>query len=115
MGWPPEFESCPHGKTVGYCTTCELERKMSKAVDADRKKRKKEKPKQLKIFWATHTGVYLGGCSVIVAKDRRTARRLLKRALRDEPGIADGDEEIYTMKELDTLTAGVTMLDNGDY
>jgi hypothetical protein len=112
MGWPPELDSCPHGRTVGFCTTCETKRKVSRAVDEDRKKRKK-KPAQSKVFWATHTGVYIGGYSVIVAKDRRTARRILRRALRNEPGV--DDEEIYTLEELNTSEEHVEMLFNGDY
>jgi hypothetical protein len=65
----------------------------------------------MKVFCAQHAGHYLGGCSVIVAKDRRTARRILKRELE----AACQEIEIYGMWELDTTTEKVTTLFSGDY
>lgn len=66
---------------------------------------------KLKVFTAEHSGIWLGGCSVVVAKDEAAARALLSDAL-DEHGIILSPSDELT--ELDLTKASAHVLWNGD-
>lgn len=65
----------------------------------------------LRIFCASHDGHYMGGYSVVVAKDRRTARRILLRELKAQ-GL---NPKVFDMHELDITKEGVDLLYDGEY
>jgi hypothetical protein len=65
----------------------------------------------MKVFTASHYGVYLGGCSVIVAKDEATARTLLSAELEHRKLKQDGVE----LRVVDADVEQVIMLTDGDY
>ena len=72
--------------------------------------------KDLKVFTCSdHDGHYpVGTASVIVAKDKQYARRLLNKSLKSA-GLKQSPEKPFTLNELDTTEAGVTTLCDGNY
>ena len=68
--------------------------------------------KKLKVYRALHDGVWLGGCSVIVAENKEQAVDMLNEALEAE-GLSkarSGD-----VVEIDLYTPSVHILFDGDY
>ena len=72
--------------------------------------------KPLRVYTCTdHDGHWpVGVASVIVARDKRHARRLLNKALAKD-GLAGFGELSYTLQALDLGTAAATILNNGNY
>lgn len=70
----------------------------------------------LKVYVCTdHDLHYPVGCaSVVVARDRRQARRLLDEQLRRR-GLKGHAEEPYTLVEVDVTTPQARVLRDGDY
>jgi hypothetical protein len=65
----------------------------------------------MKTFIAEHNGIYLGGYSVITAKDRNQARRLLKKLLKEHSLSLNS----ITLEEVDITSPNAAMIWNGDY
>lgn len=65
----------------------------------------------MKVFTASHDGVWLGGDSVIVAQDKEEAVLLLKSSLKSAGLRTDG----FDLKEVDLSKPKAIMLDDGDY
>lgn len=76
-------------------------------------KNKNEKAYNMKVFTCKDhdTRWPVGGSSIIVAKDRRKARRLLNKVLK-ENGLKPGG---FSLQEVDLSTSHVTILNDGDY
>lgn len=65
----------------------------------------------MKVFTARHSGIWLGGLSVITARDFDHARELLLAEL----SIYGLDTDGISISELDTTVAKARVLDDGDY
>jgi hypothetical protein len=70
----------------------------------------------MKVFIAEHDGIYLGGHSVVVAEDRKEARKILRPIIKDM-FFSYGKKASLSIKleEVDTKTPNVVMVFNGDY
>lgn len=65
----------------------------------------------MKVFYIEHSGMYLGGHSVVVAETEDEARILMmEKLIQEDHGI-----EIFEIQELNVKEKGVTYLWNGDY
>lgn len=67
----------------------------------------------MKVFIAYHKGVWLGGCSVVIAKDRNTALQALKVRLQEQE--INTDDYDIDLTELNTSDEAVIIMFNGDY
>lgn len=65
----------------------------------------------MKVFYAEHSGIWMGGFTVITAPDRENAEYQLVQLLRDNGLSVDG----YSLTEVDATKQGATMVWNGDY
>jgi hypothetical protein len=65
----------------------------------------------MRVWTCLHDGIWLGGCSVIVAESEEQARALIVAELRERQ-LCDSDIEL---REVDTRRPQVIMLANGDY
>jgi hypothetical protein len=79
-------------------------------------KTQSRKDSKMKIFTCTdHDGHNpVGVASVVIAKDRRAAKRLLDKELVDQ-GLKPWKEEKYTLTELWTGQEAALILHNGSY
>lgn len=70
----------------------------------------------MKVFTCTNfTGVWpVGVAAVIVAKDRKEARKLFMEEL-DNRGLIQANPAGLTFEELPLSKSGVTVLNDGDY
>ena len=71
-------------------------------------------PNGLQLWHATHDGIWLGGHSVIVAKDEEQARHLLAEEMKAH-GLKE--DVVYDLKLLMNTTTwpGCFIVSNGDY
>ena len=69
----------------------------------------------MRIFYCpSHDGVYLTGCSIIVAPDVQKAQEMLDKELKQR-GLQQSHEWAYDLIELDYTLSQVLVLQNGDY
>jgi hypothetical protein len=71
----------------------------------------------MKIYTVEFTGYWpVGACAIVVAKDRGHAKRLLEADLA-ERGLTQTEEplKVEDFKLVDTSTAHVEILNDGDY
>ncbi len=67
--------------------------------------------KNLKVFVVEHSGVWMGGYSVVVAHNEEDARA----AFNDEVRICATVPAIYKVYAIDTKAINVKVVWNGDY
>jgi len=73
------------------------------------------KKKELKVFYCTdHDAHYVGGVSLVKAKDRHEGKRLLDAQLK-EAGLKTFREKKYTLVEVPREEAWAIILHDGDY
>lgn len=71
--------------------------------------------KKLKLFTCLdHDSVWIGGASIIIAEDKRQARRLLDEAL-DQQNLKVFQQDPYTLKQVRMNKAKAIILRDGDY
>lgn len=70
----------------------------------------------MKVFTCINHDIYwpVGGASVIIAKNKRAAKRLLDAALVAKK-LKPSSEEPYTLVELDVETSKAHILRDGNY
>lgn len=69
----------------------------------------------MKVFICKHhNGVWLNGCSIVIAKDIEVARQLLDKEL-VERGLQPSTEYSYELEEISVNAPNVFMLFDGDY
>lgn len=66
----------------------------------------------MRVYYVEHDGVWMAGYSVVVARDRGHAKRLLTKLLKDNDLEVDGHLEIT---EVNIEEAGAHLVWNGDY
>ena len=70
----------------------------------------------MKTFLVEHNGLYLGGLSVVTAKDILTAKKILRPMVREEMKRLGMKGKItMDLTEINTKKANDFMVNNGDY
>lgn len=66
----------------------------------------------MKVYICTHDGVWITGYSVVVAKDRPQAKRVIKRKLQE---VGLDPEQPFSLDEVNTSEPNAVVVFNGDY
>ena len=70
----------------------------------------------MKTFLAEHNGIWLGGYSIVVAKNRQQARMSLIPVIKDFLKEYKKDQKIsIKLTEIDDTEPNIVLISNGDY